>query len=128
MSQSPPPIVRTYRDLVVWQKSMDLAEKVYRATSGFPAAERYGLTAQMRDAATSVPSNIAEGFGRGGTAEFLRFLAISRGSLFELQTRAELARRLGLLKGPGLPDLRERAQEVDRILSALMRSLKKRRK
>jgi four helix bundle protein len=107
---------------------MDLAEKVYRATSGFPPAERYGLTAQMRDAATSVPSNIAEGFGRGGTAEFLRFLAISRGSLFELQTRAELARRLGLLKGPGLPDLRERAQEVDRVLSGLMRSLKKRRK
>jgi four helix bundle protein len=80
----------------------------------------------MRRAGVSVASNIAEGFGRGRKAEFQRYLEISRGSLFELQTQAELARRLGRLKGKMLADLREKTQEVDRLLSGLLRSVRRR--
>jgi len=118
--------IRTHRDIVLWQRGMDLAQKVYQVTEGFPRTERYGLCAQMRGAAVSVPSNVAEGFGRGRNAEFVRFLEIARGSLFELQTQGELARRLGWLKGPQLTALRDLSRECDRISSALLRSLKKR--
>jgi four helix bundle protein len=118
--------IRTYRDLLVWQKAMEMVEAVYRATEAFESNEKFGLVSQMRRAAVSVPSNIAEGFGRGGKAEFHRHLAIARGSLFELQTQAEVARRLGWIRGDALGDLRERTQEVDRLLSGLMRSVKKR--
>lgn len=119
--------IRTYRDLLVWQRAMDLAEAVYRATEVFEKWEKYGLVSQMRRAVVSVGSNIAEGFGRGRKAEFERYLEIARGSLFELQTQAELTRRLGWLKGEVLGDLRNRTQEVDRLLSGLLRSVKRRR-
>ncbi|MFO8014014.1 MAG: four helix bundle protein [Phycisphaerae bacterium] len=118
--------IRTYRDLLVWQKAMDVAERVYQATGAFEDGERYGLVAQMRRAAVSVASNVAEGFGRGHRAEFRRYLEIARGSLFELQTQAELARRLGWLKGTVLTEMREGTQEVDRLRSGLMRSVKRR--
>jgi len=118
--------IRTYRDLIVWQKAMDLAEAVYAATASFADSERYGLTAQMRRAVVSVASNIAEGFGRGRKAEFKRYLEMARGSLFELQTQGELARRLGWIQGKVLSTLRDGTQEVDRLLSGLMRSVKRR--
>jgi four helix bundle protein len=115
--------VRNYRDLVAWQKAMELAEAVYRATEGFPRSEQFGLTSQMRRAAVSIPSNVAEGFGRRSPAEFQRFLQIAKGSLFEFQTQAELARRLGWLKGPSLTHLRDLAGELDAVLSGLARSI-----
>jgi len=115
--------IRTYRDLVAWQKGMELAQKVYLATAEFPGEEKYGLVAQMRRAAVSVPSNIAEGFGRGRKAEFRRFLEVGRGSLFEVQTQAELARRLGWIKGPDLTGMREIMREVDAVLAGLLRSV-----
>jgi four helix bundle protein len=118
--------IRTYRDLVAWQKGMALAEIVYRETTGLPPEEKFGLVSQMRRAAVSVPANIAEGFGRGRKNEFRRFLEISRGSLFELQTQAELARRRGWLKGEGLKTLRESMRELDAILAGLVRSVKAR--
>ena len=118
-----PKSIRTYRDLVAWQKGMDLAEKVYCATAEFPAQEKYGLVSQMRRAAVSVPSNIAEGFGRGRKAEFRRFLEVGRGSLFELQTQAELARRLGWIRGPDLTGMRETMRELDAVLAGLLRSV-----
>jgi len=118
--------IRTYRDLIVWQKAMDLAESVYAATASFADSERHGLTAQMRRAGVSVASNIAEGFGRGRKAEFKRYLEMARGSLFELQTQGELARRLGWIQGKVLSKLRDGTQEVDRLLSGLMRSVKRR--
>ena len=89
----------------------------------FPDAERFGLISQMRRAAVSVASNIAEGFGRGAKAEFRRFLVMTRGSLFELQTQAELARRMGWLKGEHLSALRQEAGDVDALLSGLLRSV-----
>jgi len=117
--------VKSYRDLVAWQKGMDLAGLVYRATTRFPSEERFGLVAQMRRAAVSVPANVAEGFGRGGRADFRRFVLMARGSLFELQTHGELARRLGWLKGKTLTLLRQSSQELDAILTGLIRALGK---
>jgi four helix bundle protein len=126
MSEPSPTRIRTYRDLVAWQVAMDLVEMVYRASAGFPDSERYGLTSQIRRASVSVPANIAEGFGRGRKAEFRRFLEISRGSLFELQTLAELGRRLGWIKGQPLEELRDLAQRVDAVLKGLINSVKAR--
>ena len=112
-----------YRDLVAWQKSMDLAETIYRQTAEFSLEERYGLTAQMRRAAVSVPSNVAEGQGRRSTdEEFIRFLSIALGSLCELETQLELSLRLNLLSASQLGLLRPMAEEVGRLLNGLIRS------
>ncbi|HUU11068.1 MAG TPA: four helix bundle protein [Phycisphaerae bacterium] len=127
MAQDPSHGVRTYRDLVAWQEAMALAEQVYHVTEGFPKRETFGLTAQMRRAAVSVPSNIAEGFGRAKTLDFRRFLSIARGSLFEVQTQAELARRLAWLQGDACAALRDQSQRVDAILSGLIRSVGRRK-
>lgn len=86
--------IRSHRDLIVWQKAMDLVVMVYHASKSFPKDEMYGLTSQMRRAAVSVPANIAEGQGRRLTGEFQQFLGQSRGSLLELDTHLELALRL----------------------------------
>lgn len=79
--------VKHYRELIVWQKAMNLAEEVYRVSRSFPREEIYGLTSQLRRAAVSIPSNVAEGQGRRTTADFLRHLSIAYGSLLELETR-----------------------------------------
>ena len=113
-----------YRDLIAWQKAMDLVEQVYRATGAFPGEERYGLTSQMRRAAVSVPSNIAEGQGRASTADFLRFLTIARGSVKELETQVLIARRLDYLDEQNVSGLTRRTEEVSRLLSGLIASLK----
>ncbi|HET6442100.1 MAG TPA: four helix bundle protein [Phycisphaerae bacterium] len=118
--------VGTYRDLVAWQKAMELVELIYEATRTFPDEERFGLVAQMRRSAVSVPSNIAEGFGRARKAEFRRFLEIARGSLFELQTHAELGRRFGWIAGKELGVLRNLTHELDAVLDGLIRSVKRR--
>lgn len=112
-----------YRDLVAWQKAMNLVEQVYRQTSRFPTEERYGLTSQMRRAATSIPSNIAEGQGRRSTDdEFIRFLRIALGSLCELETQLELSVRLKLLSSDQLATLRPSTEEVGKLLNGLIRS------
>lgn len=87
--------VATYRDLEVWQRGMEIVRQVYAATTDFPDEERFGLTLQLRRAAVSVPSNIAEGWGRGSRKEYLRFLYIARGSLYEVETQLLLAYELG---------------------------------
>jgi len=115
--------IRTYRDLAAWQRAMDLAECTYRVTEALPPDERFGLVSQMRRAAASVSANIAEGHGRGHRVEFRRYLQIARGSLCEVQTYAELTRRLGWIKGPDLTKLRDLCHEVDAILAGLLRSL-----
>jgi four helix bundle protein len=85
----------SYKDLIAWQKAMDLAEEIYRATRTFPREKLYGLTSQLRRSAVSVPSNIAEGQGRLTPGEFKQFLGHARGSLLELETQVQLAGRLG---------------------------------
>jgi four helix bundle protein len=115
--------LRRYQDLIAWQKAMDLVTRVYEVTGGFPRREMYGLTNQLRRAAVSVPSNIAEGQGRKAGREFLRYLAISRGSLQELETQIIIASRLGYIEEPEHIDLIEKITEVSRVISGLSNSL-----
>lgn len=103
---------RHYRDLLVWQKSMALAKAIYHETEGLPKAELFDLQAQMRRAAVSVPSNIAEGHGRLDDGHFRQFLATARGSLFELQTHLELARDLNFLNEIQAKALMEKSEEI----------------
>jgi four helix bundle protein len=115
--------IKSHRDLIAWQKAMDLVVLVYEATAVFPKHELYGLTSQMRRAATSIPANIAEGQGRRSKSEFGQFLGNARGSLLELDTHLEVALRLKYLT----PAQHERVQghvvEVGRIINGLLRSL-----
>ena len=120
--------VRHYRDLVVWQKAIVWVETVYRSASKWPMDERFGLTSQVRRAAVSVPSNIAEGCARRGPAEFLRFLSIARGSLAEAETQLILANRLGYLGQAPLDELLSQADEISRMLAGLINKLEERRK
>ena len=114
--------MRGFRDLQVWQKAIELVTEMYRVTADFPADERFGLTSQLRRAAVSVPSNIAEGHGRHTPGEFLQFLGHARGSLCEVETQLTIANNLGFLKDPA--PLLERASEIARMLNGLMRSLR----
>ena len=118
--------VESYRDLIVWQKAMDLAVVIYEQTRAFPRQEAYGLTAQARRAAVSVPSNIAEGQARTTTNDFLRFLGVAAGSLQELETQVILAARLGYLEEPNKAQLLDQCREVARLLQGLINSLRRR--
>ena len=116
--------IRTYRDLLVWQKSMVLVTEIYRKSQRFPVQEQYGLTSQIRRAAISIPSNIAEGFGRQSTGDYLRFLNIAVGSLFEVQTQIEIALNLQFINESDFEEIFEKSREIDRMLSSLMQKLK----
>ncbi len=116
-------VAKNYRELVVWQKAMDLAVAVYELTRGFPREEVYGLTAQLRRAVVSVPSNIAEGQGRHTTKEFIRFLSVAQGSLQEAETQIVLATRLRYMDAPQEALLLERCAEVARLLHGLTSAL-----
>ncbi len=114
---------RPHKHLLVWQKSMELVETVYAATRAFPKEEQFGLTSQMRRAAVSVPSNIAEGLARRTVKDKVHFLGISQGSLSELDTDAEIAHRLGMLEDACYEGTMARIVEVQKLLSGLTRSL-----
>jgi len=116
--------VRNYRELIVWQKAMDLVELVYQATKQFPKEELYGLTSQVRRSAVSIPSNIAEGQARKSTAEFLNFLSIANGSRAEMETQILLAQRLKYVTNETVQPILNLAEEVNRLLNGLMNSLK----
>jgi four helix bundle protein len=109
----------SYQDLIAWQKAMDLAEEVYKATRGFPKHELYGLTSQLRRAAVSVPSNIAEGQGRLTPGEFKQFLGHARGSLLETETQIMLAGRLRYVSSEEMSHVIKLSAEVGRILNGL---------
>jgi len=111
-----------YRDLKVWQKGMDVAERCYRITQSFPPEERYGLTSQIRRAAVSVPCNIAEGHSRFHTKEFLNHLSMARGSLAEVETLLLLCQRVGLLKEECVSGLLALTDEIGRMSSGLRQS------
>jgi four helix bundle protein len=118
--------IRSYRDLDVWQRAMGLAKKIYVTTSRFPGDERFGLTSQMRRAAVSIASNIAEGHARSSTSEFIRFILIALGSVAELETQVILAADLKYLTEDKRQDVLEELDAIGRMLRALQKSLAKR--
>lgn len=115
--------IQSHRDLIGWQKSVELAVSLYPLTESFPAAEKFGLVSQIRRAGVSVPSNIAEGFGRGKTDDYLRFLRVARGSLFEIDTQLLIAHRLGYVNEQEFRDKIDQIQECGRILAGLIKSI-----
>ena len=115
-----------FRELRVWQGAMELVEAIYRSSAGFPKAEMYGLTSQVRRAAVSVPSNIAEGHSRESTKDYLRHVAIAQASLAEIETQIEIACRLGYLEGTRLAVLLEQSASLGRQLYALRNALARR--
>jgi len=116
--------MKTYRELIVWNKAMELVTNIYRVTEAFPEKEIYGLISQMRRCAVSIPSNIAEGYGRNSTQEYIRFLQISVGSLYEIQTQAEIAFNLRYLDKKLFENVYESTREIERMLSSLIKKLK----
>jgi four helix bundle protein len=118
--------VTNHRDLIVWQRALELCTATYEATAEFPEEERFGLVSQMRRAAVSISSNIAEGHGRLTTSEYRHFLGIARGSLKELETQILIAHRLGYLSEPTTDACRGLAGEVSRMLSTLIAALQRR--
>jgi len=117
--------VENYKDLEVWKKAIALATEVYKITSRFPREEQYGLISQIQRSAIAVPANIAEGWGRGQTKEYILFLRIARGSLMELETHLIVSGRLGYLGNDSLGKFQEGIGEIGRMLNALISSLKK---
>ena len=117
--------VRSYKDLVAWQKSMELVTAVYRASQGFPKEEIFGLVSQIRRSAVSVPSNIAEGHARTSKKEFQYFLSNARGSLAELETQLTIAHQLAYIDETEINQLLDRLGEVGRILNGLLTALKR---
>ena len=115
--------VKSYRDLIAWQKAFALGSNIYAATKRFPREELFGLTSQIRRASVSIASNIAEGYGRQSTADYIRFLRMARGSLFELETQISFAEKFGYIGEKLSFDLIEQSQECGRILAGLIRSL-----
>ena len=120
-------MLKNYRDLKVWQKSYRLCLDLYRITKKFPKEEIYGLTSQIRRAAVSIPSNIAEGYGRKTTADYLRFLYIAYGSICELETQLLLSGDLNYVNKENLKALKDDTEEVERMLKALIKSLENKR-
>lgn len=117
-------MLKSYRDLLVWQKAIELTVLVYRLTEGFPKREIYGLAAQSRRAGVSIPSNIAEGYGRGSRKEYLQFLSIAQGSLKELETQVILAERLAYATAAQAQRILIDAEIVGKMLGSLIRSLR----
>jgi len=117
-------MAQSFRDLIVWQRAMQLTVAVYKLTQNFPREEQYGLTSQLRRSVVSVPSNIAEGQGRGSAGEFRQFLGIARGSNCEVQTQLEIARTLNFGNQHLLEEAEARSNEVRKMLFGIMDSLK----
>lgn len=116
-------MVKSYRDLIVWQKSMQLVTQVYSKTKILPREELYGLVAQIRRSSVSIPSNIAEGYGRNSTNDYLLFLQIASGSLYELQTQLEICLNLEYLSKEDFESIDEQSREIERMLSSLIKKV-----
>ena len=120
--------LKSYRDLTVWQKSMDLVVICYQLTSQFPKTEIYGLSSQIQRAAVSIPANIAEGKGRNHLGDYIRHLSIANGSLKELETHLMIVGRLGYLKQQELKVTLNKCEEIGRMLHSLMKKLNQKKK
>jgi four helix bundle protein len=119
---------KPHKKLDVWRTSMDARPMVYKITSSFPQEEKFGLVSQMRRAAVSIPSDIAEGAARQGKGEFRNFLSMAQGSLSELDTQIEIALRLGYLKNEDVEELSKTLLRIDKMLTALIRTLSNKEK
>lgn len=115
--------MKSFRQLIVWQKSMDLVTDVYKITKGFPKEEVFGIVSQIQRSATSIPSNIAEGFGRKSDGDFGRFLSYSLGSNYELQTQIEIARNVAYINESDCESLILRLEEIARMIKGLKNKL-----
>jgi four helix bundle protein len=120
-------MLKNYKELNVWQKAYQLCVKIYKTTKRFPKEEIYGLTSQLRRSAVSVPSNIAEGYGRQTTKEYIQALYIAYGSNCELETQIFLAGDLGYIESRDLEELQKDLGEVERMLKSLIKSLENKR-
>jgi len=120
-------MVTNYKELEVWKRSVALTTELYKLTSRFPDTERYGLTSQIRRATTSIPANIAEGWGRGSTGQYVQFLTVARGSLMEVETHLIVACNLRLLSALALEPLSKEIEEIGKMLNALIGALKARK-
>ena len=116
-------IVKSYKDLIIWKRSMDLVVSIYRITEDFPSKESFGLISQMRRASVSIPSNIAEGYGRQSTGSYAQFLSIARGSLFELETQIEICIRLNYFKKIESVNLLAEIIEISKMISSIISKL-----
>lgn len=117
-------MLKNYKELKVWQKAYQLCVEIYKITKGFPKEERYGLTSQIRGAAVSVPSNVAEGYGRKTTREYIQALHIAYGSNCELETQILLSGDLGYIEAEVLEKLQKDIGDIERMLKGLIKSLK----
>ena len=115
--------MNNFRELKVWQKAMNLITSIYTTTSKFPQNEQFGLTSQIRRSSVSIASNIAEGFGRNTKNEFARFLRISIGSLFELQTQLEISKNLKFITSEKFDNILSESIEIEKMLKALIKSI-----
>ena len=115
--------MNNFRELKVWQKAMNLVTNIYTNTSKFPQNEQFGLTSQIRRSSVSIASNIAEGFGRNTKNEFARFLRISIGSLFELQTQLEISKNLKFITSEKFDNILSESIEIEKMLKALIKSI-----
>ena len=115
--------VKSYRDLIVWQKSVDLVTEVYKILRSFPEEEKFGLTSQLKRSCISIPSNIAEGYGRKYIKDYVRFLQISRGSLFEMQTQIQISINLGCTTEKQINTILETSVEIEKMLNTLIKKL-----
>lgn len=119
-------LLKSYKELNVWRLSIDLTLKLYRVTQAFPDIEKFGLVSQIRRAAVSIPANIAEGWGRGRTKEYINFLRIARGSLRELETHLIISGELSFIKMETLNEIMSMIEGVGRMLNRLINNLEKR--
>ncbi|HZW07202.1 MAG TPA: four helix bundle protein [Phycisphaerales bacterium] len=115
--------IESFRDLRVWQAAFALSVEVYRLTAAFPKSEQFALTSQLRRSSIAVPSNIAEGYGRGSRADYLRFLKIARGSLYEMETQLRLAEAVGFAKNDALRKVEPLVRDCAMLLAGLVRRL-----
>lgn len=115
--------MKSYRDLIVWQKSMDVVTLIYKLVKQFPDDEKFGLISQIKRSSVSVPSNIAEGYGRNHTKDYIRFLNIARGSLYEIQTQLQVALNLDFIVEEDLNEINSLSVEVEKMLNSLINKI-----
>ena len=116
--------MKSYRDLIVWNKSMSLVTLIYFALKKFPDEEKFGLVSQIKRSSVSIPSNIAEGYGRNYTKDYSRFLQIARGSLYEMQTQIEISKNLNFISEVDINEIFKLTLEIEKMLNSLINKLK----